>query len=115
MNRVFLFMSVLAAAILAAMLFFTTPAAVGPLGIFLFFLLTYVVVLGVMVLLIQIFVRFVYKRKKMNWKDYADAAVLSFWPVMVLVFISLGTANFILSLIEATISVALILFLIRKV
>jgi hypothetical protein len=115
MNRVFLFMSIVAAVILAAMLFFTTPAGLGPLGIFAFFVMTYVVVLGIMTVLIQIFVRFVYKRKKMNWKDYADAAILAFWPVMVLVFISLGASNLVVSLIGATVSVALILFLIRKV
>lgn len=51
----------------------------------------------------------------MGWKDYADAAILAFWPVMVLVFISLGASNLVFSLIGATISVALILFLIRKV
>lgn len=108
-------MSIVAAVILAAMLFFTTPAGLGPLGIFAFFVMTYVVVLGIMTVLIQIFVRFVYKRKKMNWKDYADAAILAFWPVMVLVFISLGASNLVVSLIGATVSVALILFLIRKV
>ncbi|MBR1801993.1 hypothetical protein IJ768_02060 [Candidatus Saccharibacteria bacterium] len=115
MSRVFLFMSIISAVILSAMLFFTTPADIGPLGIFVFFMMTYLVMLGIMTILIQIFVRFVYKRKKMGWKDYADAAILAFWPVMVLVFISLGASNLVFSLIGATISVALILFLIRKV
>lgn len=114
LNRVFLFMSLVAAVILAAMLFFTTPAGVGPLGIFAFFLLTYVVVLGIVTVLTQIFVRFVYKRK-MGWKEYADAGVLAFWPVMLLVFISMGTTNLAFSLIGATVSVALILFVIKKV
>ena len=41
-------MSLVAAIIVAVMLFFTTPAGIGPLGIFVFFLLVYVVVLGVM-------------------------------------------------------------------
>ncbi len=115
LNRVFLFMSLVAAVILAAMLFFTTPAGVGPLGIFAFFLLIYIVVLGVMTKLVQIFFRFVYKKKEMTWKEYADAGVLAFWPVMLLVFISMGTTNFIFSLIGATVSVALILFVIKKV
>ena len=115
MNRVFVFSSLLAAVVLSAMLFFTSPADLGPLGVLVFFLMTYVVVLGIMVLLIRIFVRFVYKRKHMGWKDYADAAILAFWPVMLLVFISLGTSNLLFSMIEATVSVALILFVIKKV
>jgi hypothetical protein len=115
LNRFFIFLSLLAGAILAAMLFFTTPAGVGPVGILLFFILTYVVMLGVVLLLVRIFVRLVYKRKKMNWRDCANGAVLAFWPVMILVFISLGASNVIFSAIGATISVILILFLIRKV
>ena len=115
MNRVFLFLSMIAAVILAAMLFFTAPSEVGPLGILVFFLTTYMVVFGVMILLVGIFKRLVYKKKQMGWKDYADAAILAFWPVMVLVFISVGTSNLAVSLIGATVSVALILFIIRKV
>jgi len=108
-------MSLLAGVILAAMLFFTSPADVGPLGIFVFFLMTYVVVVGITTKITQLFVRFVYKKKEMTWKEYADAGVLAFWPVMVLVFISMGTTNMVLSLIGATITVALILFVIKKV
>ena len=108
-------MSLVAAVILSAMLFFTTPAELGPLGIFAFFVLTYFVVLGITTLLVNIFVKLILKKKAMGWKDYADAAVLAFWPVMLLIFISLGTANLWLSLGGATISVMLILFLIRKV
>jgi hypothetical protein len=115
LNRIFLFLSIIAAAILSAMLFFTTPAELGPLGIFAFFVMTYLVVLGVMTLIVNIFIKLVLKKKSMGWKDYADAAVLAFWPVMLLIFISLGTANLWLSLGGATISVMLILFLIRKV
>jgi hypothetical protein len=115
LNRFFIFLSLLAGVVLAAMLFFTTPAGVGPAGILLFFVLTYVVMLGAVLTLVKIFVRFVYKRKKMNWRDYADGAVLAFWPVMILVFISLGASNVIFSAVGATISVFLILFLIRKV
>jgi hypothetical protein len=115
MSRVFLFMSLVAAVILAAMLFFTTPADLGPLGILVFFLVVYIVMLGITTLLIRIFTRFALRKKEMGWKDYADAAVLAFWPVMLLVFISMGTSNFIISLIGATVSVMLILFLIRKV
>lgn len=115
MTRVFLFLSMIAAVILSAMLFFTTPAEIGPFGIFVFFVMTYFVMLGITTIVIRIFTWFVLKKKTMGWKDYADAAALAFWPVMVLIFISLGTSNFIFSLIGATVSVMLILFLIRKV
>ena len=115
LGRVFLFLSLVAGVILAGMLFFTTPADAGPLGIFIFFLMSYMVVLGIMTSLVKIYVRFVNKRKEMNWKDYANAGILAFWPVMILVFISLGTSNLFFSLTGATIAVMLILFLIRKV
>lgn len=115
LNRVFLFLALVAAVILAAMLFFTTPAGLGPLGIFAFFMMTYVVMLGITTLIMNIFTKVVLKKKIMGWKDYADAVVLAFWPVMLLIFISLGTSNMILSLAGATISVMLTLFLIRKV
>ncbi len=115
LNRVFLFMSLVAAVILAAMLFFTTPAELGPLGIFAFFVMTYVFMLGITTFVVNIFIKLVLKKKAMGWKDYADAAVLAFWPVMILIFISLGTSNLLLSLGGATISVMLTLFLIRKV
>ena len=108
-------MSLIAAVILAAMLFFTTPAGLGPLGIFAFFVMTYAVMLGVTTLIVNIFNKLVLKKKTMGWKNYADAAVLAFWPVMLLIFISLGTSNMMLSVIGATISVMLTLFLIRKV
>ncbi len=108
-------MSLIAAVILAAMLFFTTPAGLGPLGIFAFFVMTYVVMLGITTLIVNIFNKLVLKKKAMGWKNYADAAVLAFWPVMLLIFISLGTSNMVLSIVGATISVMLTLFLIRKV
>ena len=113
LDRVFLFMALVAGVILSAMLFFTSPADVGPLGIFAFFLMTYFVVLGITTFLTKIFLRFVYKKKDMGWKGYADAGVLAFWPVMVLVFISMGTSNMIFSLIGATVTVLLILFVIK--
>ena len=115
LSRIFFFMSLVAAIIVAVMLFFTTPAGIGPLGIFVFFLLVYVVVLGVMMEIVKIFRRMVDRKKALTWRDYADAAVLSFWPVMLLIFISMGTTNLLFSVIGATISVALIMLVIRKV
>jgi len=115
LNRVFLFMSFIAAIVLVAMIFFTTPASIGPLGIFVFFLMAYMVMLGVTTGLIKIFVRFVFRRKTMGWKDYADAGILAFWPVMVLVFVSVGTTNIFFSLLGATTFVLLSIFLIKKV
>ena len=115
LNRVFIFTSFIAAIILISMLSFTTPATIGPLGIFVFFLMVYVVMLGITTGLINIFVRFVFRRKNMGWKDYANAGIIAFWPVMVLVFISVGATNMIFSLIGATTFVLLSIFLIKKV
>ncbi|MBR1874981.1 hypothetical protein IJ798_01195 [Candidatus Saccharibacteria bacterium] len=115
LNRLILFISIIAAVILASMLFFTTPADLGPLGIFVFFVMVYLVMLGITTLVVSLFVKLVLKKKEMNWKDYADAGILAFWPVMVLVFISVGSANMLFSLIGATVFVFLSIFLIRKV
>lgn len=115
LSRVFPFMSFIAAIVLVSMIFFTTPDSLGPLGIFVFFLTVYMVMLGIMTGLVKIFTRLVFRRKEMGWKDYADAGVLAFWPVMVLVFISIGTANIFFSLLGATTFVLLSIFLIKKV
>lgn len=114
-SRIVLFMSLISAVILASMLFFTTPADLGPLGIFVFFVMVYLVMLGITTLLVKLFIRFVFRRKEMNWKDFANAGILAFWPVMVLVFISVGASNMLISLIGATIFVLLSMFLIKKV
>ena len=115
LNRLILFISIIAAVILASMLFFTTPADLGPLGIFVFFVMVYLVMLGITTLVVSLFAKLVLKKKEMNWKDYADAGILAFWPVMVLVFISVGSANMLFSLIGATVFVFLSIFLIRRV
>lgn len=115
LSRVITFMSLVAAVILASMLFFTTPADLGPLGIFVFFVMVYLVVLGITTVIVKMFTKFALKKKEMGRKDYADAGILAFWPVMVLVFISVGTSNIVFSLIGATVFVLLSIFLIRKV
>ena len=115
LNRVILFVSLLASVILASMLFFTAPADLGPLGIFVFFVMVYFVMLGITTLVTKMFVKLALKKKEMTWKDFEVAGVLAFWPVMVLVFISVGAANMVFSLIGATVFVVLSIFLIRKV
>lgn len=97
------------------MLFFTNPASLGPVGILVFFVTVYITMLGVMATIIRAFMKVVYRKIEADWKEYAYAAVLAFWPVMILFFTSAGVSNMLVSVVGSTIFVALDMFLIKKV
>ena len=84
-------MSLIAAVILLAMLYFTTPAGIGPLGVLVFFTAVYIVMLGVA----QMFVRFGAKLTKRNLaqREYLYSAVIAFGPIMLLLAQSLGSLS----------------------
>lgn len=89
-NRVVLVASLMATAIILIMLNFTTPAGIGPLGILLFFVLTYIVLYGVAMLILKMF-RKALGRKGFSRKSYLYTAVLAFAPIMLLLAQSLGS------------------------
>lgn len=91
----------------------TTPAAVGPLGVLVFFTMIYVVMFGVMVGLILIFRKMAGKRGKMGRRDYAYAAAMGLGPIMLLLAHSIGTVWW-LSLGGVIIFVLLLCFVISK-
>lgn len=104
-------LSLLAAAVLLLMLNFTTPASVGPLGVLVFFVACYVLVLGIVLLLVRIFMRL--GGKQMGHKGYLYAAVIAFGPIMLLLVQSLGSLSPVtIGLVTAV--VLLVCFLISK-
>lgn len=84
-------LSLIAAIVLLLMLNFTTPASVGPLGVLVFFLSCYVLVLGIVLMLVKIFMKL--GGKKMGHKGYMYAAVIAFGPIMLLLVRSLGSLS----------------------
>lgn len=113
LNRFIYLVSLLSVVILLVMMNMTTPAAVGPTGVLVFFTTVYIVVFGVMVGLIAIFRRMAGKRGNMGRKDYAYAAAMGLGPIMLLLAHSIGTVWW-LSLIGVIMVVALICFVISK-
>lgn len=85
-------LSLAAAITLLAMLNFTTPAGVGPLGILVFFGAMYLLLFGVAYLVVRVFA--VIGRHRMGRKQYLYAAVLAFGPIMLLLAQSLGSVSF---------------------
>ena len=104
-------MSLLAAIVLLLMLNFTTPAGVGPLGVLIFFVACYVLVLGVALGLVRFFMRL--SGKRMGRRGYLYAGVIAFGPIMLLLIQSLGTLNILTALLVGVL-VFLTCFLISK-
>lgn len=115
LNLIVLLISLIAAAIIVAMLFFTTPAGIGPLGILIFFIMIYLVMLGITIGITRLYKRIVKKTKEMVPLDYATSGVLAFFPIMVLIFISIGVSNLLMTSISAVIFVVIGVFFMRKI
>ena len=113
LKRLIFLISLVAVVVLLAMMNFTTPAEVGPLGVLVFFTTIYIVMIGVMVGVVSIFRRIAGKRGKMTRKDYAYALALALGPIMMLLAHSIRTVWW-LSLIGVVIAVVLLLFVISK-
>ncbi len=102
MNRKIILPSTLSAMLILLLLMnFTTPNEIGPLGVLVFFTMFYVVMFGVMNVIVMVVRRFLLrKREKLakrkdgkimrERREYFLAAVLAFFPVLVLVFRSAG-------------------------
>jgi len=115
LSRVILFLSVVAAVIGVALLFFTSPVEIGPLGVLLFFIAVYFAMLGVSTLVVKLYVRMVQKRGELKRKEYAYAFVLAFFPVIVMMLLAFGVANILLSAIGSAVLIVISLFLIQKI
>ncbi len=75
------------------MLTMTSPTAIGPFGVLLFFTILYVVVFSMATFFMKIFYSFALRRQSFRGKDYLYAAVASFGPVMILMARSFGAIN----------------------
>ena len=85
--------SLISIAVLLVLLNFTTPTGLGPFGVLLFFVLVYIVMLGVATMAVGIFRKILGKKGEMGRKDYQCAAVLAFAPIMLLLAQSMGSLS----------------------
>ena len=84
---------ILGIVILALFLTFTSPTAIGPLGVLVFFTTLYITIFSAFSTLLQIFKRLAFKNETMRRKDYLYAAVMAFGPIMVMMARSFGAIN----------------------
>lgn len=84
-------LSLTAVAVLLAMLNFTTPTGVGPLGVLVFFVAIYLLMFGIANLLVGIFMKLLGRNK--GRRRYLYSAILAFGPIMLLLAQSLGSIS----------------------
>jgi hypothetical protein len=105
LSKVLVFTTILSVALLALMLCFTTPASVGPFGVLAFFVLVYLVFLGLMTGSVYFFsfVLFEFTKglvlarplKQISVKRaYYYGSVLAMVPVLILAMQSFGNIGF---------------------
>ncbi len=90
-KHLFSVLSLLAAVVLLVLLFLTTPAEVGPLGVLVFFVAVYVLVFGFALVMVKIITRL--SGRRINKKTYLYSAVIAFEPIMMLLAQSLGSVS----------------------
>ncbi len=83
-DRLLILISFVLSVVLLAMMNFTTPTDVGPLGVLVFFTTLYVVMLGISNVIISIFYK-IRGKKKLGTKGYACALILALAPIIILV------------------------------
>ena len=93
LNSLILLISLVATIVLTAMLNFTNPSEVGPLGVLVFFTTIYAIVLGISTWIIRLYRKTMGKKQKMRTKDYCYSAIIAFGPIMVLLMKSFGTLS----------------------
>ena len=93
-NRLMFLFSLVAVIVILAMINFTTPTSVGPLGVLVFFVMVYVIVFGIVNLLVGLFSK-ASGNKQGKRKERYYAAMISFGPIMLLLVQSFGSLNII--------------------
>ena len=91
-NRLMFLVSLVAIIVILAMINFTTPTSVGPLGVLVFFIMIYIIVFGIVNLLVGLFAK-ASGKKQGKRKDRYLAAMISFGPIMLLLVQSFGSLN----------------------
>ena len=92
-NRIIKVAGALGVLVLVGMLTLTSPTAIGPLGVLVFFTTLYLTIFSGFSIALEIFNRLAYKREDMKRKDYLSAAVMAFGPIMVIMARSFGAIN----------------------
>lgn len=114
-NRLIFVLSLTVLAIILAMLFFTSPTNMGPLGILFFFILIYCLAFGVVTFFMSFFVKIFFSRKMMIKKDYINAGIIAILPVTILVLIASGIQNLVVLVLGPIFLVGLNIFLFGKI
>ncbi len=114
-NRLILILSLVVLSIVSAILFFTSPANIGPLGILFFFVLVYFLSFGIITFFMKFFVMIFFARKVMIKKDYINAGIIAILPITVLVLIASGVRNLIILILGPILLVGLNVFLFAKI
>ena len=114
-NRLILILSLVVLLIVLAILFLTSPATIGPLGILFFFVLVYFLSFGVITFFMKIFVRIFFARRVMIKKDYINAGIIAILPITILVLIASGVRNLIVLILGPILLVVLNVFLFTKI
>lgn len=109
-NRLTLVLSFVAVVVILAMVNFTTPTGVGPLGVLVFFMMVYVVVYGITNLIVGLFMK-ASGNRQIKGRYYA--AMISFGPIMLLLIQSFGSLN-LLTAVMVAVFVFLGCFVIKK-
>ena len=91
-NRLTFLFSLVAVIVILAMINFTTPTSVGPLGVLVFFVMIYVVLYGITNLIVGLFMRANGKKVNLRKGRYLSA-MISFGPIMLLLVQSFGSLN----------------------
>ena len=114
-NRLILILSLVVLSIILAILFLTSPAKIGPLGILFFFVLVYFLSFGVITFFMKIFVKIFFARRVMIKKDYINAGIIAILPITILVLIASGVRNLIVLILGPILLVVLNVFLFTKI
>ena len=114
-NRLILILSLVVLSIVLAILFLTSPATIGPLGILFFFVLVYFLSFGVITFFMKIFVKIFFARRVMIKKDYINAGIIAILPITILVLIASGVRNLIVLILGPILLVVLNVFLFTKI
>lgn len=110
-KRLSVIFSLIAVVIILAMMNFTTPTSVGPLGVLVFFTTVYVFAYGISLLIVDFFLKLLGKGNTRKDKYYA--AVVAFSPIMLLLLQSFGSLS-IITVLGVGLFVFLACFVIQK-
>ena len=114
-NRLILILSLVVLSIILAILFLTSPANIGPLGILFFFVLVYFLSFGIVTFFMKFFVKIFFARTVMIKKDYINAGIIAILPITVLVLIASGVRNLMILVLGPILLVAVNVFLFTKI